>query len=80
VLVNSYMTSNRAARLLDRPRKSFKFVFSFDYLLMAPIRSGVTEFIRAGKILLEMKNLSDEGSGNQGYAMATEYTVSGSRR
>jgi hypothetical protein len=30
------------------------------YLLMAPIRSGVTEFIRAGKSLLEMKNLSQD--------------------
>ena len=29
VLINSFMTSNRAARLLDRPLKSFKFVFSF---------------------------------------------------
>jgi hypothetical protein len=27
---------------------------------MAPFRSGVTEFIRAGKSLLEMKNLSQE--------------------
>jgi hypothetical protein len=27
--MNSDMTSNRAARLLDRPLKSFKFVFSF---------------------------------------------------
>jgi hypothetical protein len=27
---------------------------------MAPIRKGVTEFIRAGKSLLEMKSLSQE--------------------
>jgi hypothetical protein len=30
------------------------------YLLMAPIRGGVTEFIRAGKSLFELKNLSEE--------------------
>jgi hypothetical protein len=30
------------------------------YLLMALIRSGVSEFIRAGRSLLQMKNLSEE--------------------
>jgi hypothetical protein len=40
--MNLSMTSNRAARLLDRPRKSFKFVFS--------IVSSVGSFVTSKKL------------------------------